>query len=221
MKLTFINDCCSIFHRQVVQIIFVFLLFGGGAASAQSCFVDGPRYNLIGDTVSWSLTIPNGGRSCIRGIRFNNVEIRSVMLSTPPRSGRVALKGPSFTYTPNKNFSDEDSFTLTIDGTINKKRGSSTIHVSVSITGLPRELATPGSVNRPPTPTAIPQARQKAAIDNDVHLLVGKTLPPCPIWDWSDRSPPPMRPPFDRSKLFCPPPPFKPPNPPIGCICAD
>jgi hypothetical protein len=37
--------------------------------------------------------------------------------------------------------------------------------------------------------------------------------------DWSKGAPPPMRPPFDRSKLHCPPPPFKPPSQPFGCRC--
>jgi hypothetical protein len=57
------------------------------------------------------------------------------------------------------------------------------------------------------------------AVDNTVPLPSGAALPDCPKWDWSNGTPPPMRPPFDRSKLYCPPPPFNPPNPPIGCIC--
>jgi hypothetical protein len=56
-------------------------------------------------------------------------------------------------------------------------------------------------------------------VDNTIPLPEGATLPDCPKWDWSKGSPPPMRPPFDRSKLYCPPPPFNPPNPPTGCIC--
>jgi hypothetical protein len=28
-----------------------------------------------------------------------------------------------------------------------------------------------------------------------------------------------MRRPFDRSKLYCPPSPFKPPSQPLGCFC--
>ena len=75
--------------------------------------------------------------------------------------------------------------------------------------------------NPPLTPPASAKSLQVApmpAVDNTLPLPTG-ALPNCPKWDWSSSAPPPMRPPFDRSKLYCPPPPFNPPSPPIGCIC--
>jgi hypothetical protein len=221
MKLTFTEFAHAIFRRYAFQIILVFLLLGGRAASAQSCIVDGPRYNLIEDTVGWSIKVASG-RSCVLGVRFANVKIESVKLDSPPQSGQIALQGPGFKYSAKADFVGEDSFALAVNGAINNQRGSSTIHVSVSVVGPPRKLADPGSVGLPPAPAEILQAPRQSAIDNDAPLPVGTTLPPCPIWDWSNgASPPPMRPPFDRSKLYCPPSPFKPPNPPVGCICPE
>lgn len=221
MKLTIIKFDYQKVCRLAFQIILIFVLLGGRAASAQSCVVDGPRYNLIGDAVDWSLRIAGRDRSCVLGVRFNNVEIKGVRLISSPRSGSIALQGPGFTYTANVNFDGTDSFTLEVVGAINKKSGSSTIHVSVSVDSVAHELGAPGPVGRSPAPTAIPQVPRQSAFDNDVPLPVGTALPPCPTWDWSKGSPPPMRPPFDRTKLYCPPSPFKPPNPPVGCICPE
>jgi hypothetical protein len=72
--------------------------------------------------------------------------------------------------------------------------------------------------NTAPTPRGSAQG-PIPAVDNTIPLQSGAPLSDCPKWDWSNGSPPPMRPPFDRSKLYCSPPPFNPPNPPIGCIC--
>jgi hypothetical protein len=132
----------SLFRRYAFQIILVFCLLGGRVASAQSCVIDRPRYNLIEDTVGWSMKIA-GGRSCARGVRFANVIIESLKLVSPPQSGQIALQGLGFTYTAKADFRGQDSFSLTVFGTANKTRGSSTIHVTVSVTGPPGDLAVP------------------------------------------------------------------------------
>ena len=147
------------------------------------------------------------GRSCIQGIRFANVEIKSLKLISPPQFGQVALRGSGFIYSANENAVGKDSFILAVTGIISKRHGGSTIRVSVSIAD-PSEPAPPGSVDRPSAPPEIPQAQPQPAINTYVPSPKGATLPPCPKWNWSRGSPPPMRPPFDRSKLFCPPSPF-------------
>jgi hypothetical protein len=137
-----------LYRRYAGPIILVFWLFGGGGASAQSCTVFGPRYNLIGDTVGWAMKIGSGS-SCVRGVRFSNVEFQSLELVSPPRSGQIALQGSGFRYAAKADFRGEDSFSLEVLGAIYKTRGSSTIHVTVSVIGPPDKLAT--GVTTPPS----------------------------------------------------------------------
>src|SRR5215831_14409357 len=54
--------------RLSLIVFVVFLLFtplNVGAASAAACVVSGPRYQLVGDTVDWSISI-GSGQSCVR-----------------------------------------------------------------------------------------------------------------------------------------------------------
>jgi Bacterial Ig domain len=60
---------------------------------------------------------------------------RSFSLISPPRSGQVVLQGWGFTYTPKDGFRGEDSFDVEVSRKIRKIRGTSTIHVSVSVVG--------------------------------------------------------------------------------------
>ncbi len=200
------------FHNVFFVVLFAFLSLSTPAVCATECVVSGPRYGLISDVVNWSIKI-GSGQSCIRGLRFNNVVFESLKLVSPPQVGQVTLRGPSFIYSAKSEYEGEDSFTVAISGIVNRSRGSSTIRIAVSV-GSPAAAAIH---DRSPAPAAVP----KPAVDNNLPLPVDGPLPPCPTWDWSKGSPPPMRPPFDRSKLYCPPPPFKPPGQPIGCRCEE
>ena len=66
-------------------------------------------------------------------MHFNNVEIESVKLISPPQSGQVTLQGSGFRYTAKVNYRGGDSFSLAVLGRINKIRGSSTVRVTVSV----------------------------------------------------------------------------------------
>lgn len=210
------------FGQYAIWIVLAFLLIGGRAALAQPCLIKSSPYNLTVDTVSWSMKI-EPGRTCFAGVRFGNVNIESVNLISPPQAGQIVLRGSGFSYTAKADFRGEDFFIVAVFGAINKRRGSSTIHISVSITDPPGELTAPAAVEHSPTTVPLLQVPAPQSTINDDHSsAAGAVLPPCPIWDWSTgASPPPMRQPFDRSKLYCPPAPFKPPNSPIGCICPD
>jgi hypothetical protein len=98
------------------------------------------------------------GRSCVHGVRFRNVEFQSLELVSPPRSGQISLQGPGFTYAAKADFRGEDSFSLAVFGAIYKTPGSSTIHVTVSVTGPPGKLASSDApnVNAQPPPTSPP-----------------------------------------------------------------
>jgi hypothetical protein len=121
--------------RQIAAAVLTVLLIGCRAASAERCLmVSGPRYHLVADAVNWSMTTISGHR-CLRGVRYADVEFESVTLISPPRSGQVVLQGWGFTYTPKDDFRGEDSFALEVSGKIKKIRGSSTIHVVVSVVG--------------------------------------------------------------------------------------
>jgi hypothetical protein len=195
MKLGQITSCAT----------FLIFILSAQAASAGKCTVSGPRYWLTSDMVDWSLKIGNG-ESCTGHLRFSNVSIESAKIVSKPQTGQVDLLGSNFTYTAKPNFIGKDFFVVSVSGAISRSltRGSSTIRLAVSIGGAV-------SHDREPTGAA--------PIDNTLPLTEDKPLPPCPTWDWSKGAPPPMRPPFDRSKLYCPPAPFKPPNEPIGCTC--
>ena len=123
------------------------MLHGAGAAFAQSCVVDGPRYHLTQDSVNWSMNVPSGG-SCIRGIRFSDVAIESLKLISPPKSGDVALRGSGFIYTAKSGFRGEDAFSLVVQGSIDKARGNSTINIAVSVVD-PQKKATARDGSRP------------------------------------------------------------------------
>ena len=101
-------------------------------AAAQSCVVQAPRYSLKTDTVDWSIKIASG-RSCVHGVRLGNVQLESVKLVSPPKSGQVTLEGPGFRYTSKAKYTGSDSFSLAVVGRDNKQSGSSTIRVTVSV----------------------------------------------------------------------------------------
>jgi hypothetical protein len=121
------------FPRQIAFLIILGLspLAAGAANAQQLCHVDAPRYRLQDDTVSWSITIING-HSCIRGVRFGNIQFDSLKLVSSPQFGEVALQGAGFIYSPRANFHGQDTFSLIVVGTAGGKRGSSTIEVTVS-----------------------------------------------------------------------------------------
>jgi hypothetical protein len=105
---------------------------GPNEVSAQTCVTQAPRYLLTSDTVDWSIQV-GSGQSCVRGLRWGNVVLQRVTLTTPPKSGNVQLVGPGFRYTANPGFHGEDSFSVEVLGFAGKVRGTSTIHVAVSV----------------------------------------------------------------------------------------
>jgi Right handed beta helix region len=122
-------------------------------ALAQTCVVSGPRYMLIAEAVQWSMEIKSGHR-CVRGVRFRDVEFDRLTLVSPPQSGHVTIQGPAFTYVAKSDFDGHDSFTLTVSGAVSKRRGISTILVTVSIIGTHRGLAAPGPAEPVGTPSS-------------------------------------------------------------------
>ena len=110
----------------------VAFVIGSHEVSAQTCVSQAPHYLLTSDTVDWSIQVASG-QSCLRGLRFGNVVLQRVSLTAPPKSGNVQLVGPGFRYTANPGFHGEDSFTVEVLGFAGKARGTSTIHVAVSV----------------------------------------------------------------------------------------
>jgi hypothetical protein len=122
--------------RVACQTIFLTILglwlLSSSGANAQMCRITAPRYSLQDDIVSWSIAIVNG-RSCIRGVRFANVQLNGLKLISPPKFGEVVLPGSGFLYSPKADFRGRDAFSLLVIGAINgKPPGSSTIQVTVS-----------------------------------------------------------------------------------------
>jgi hypothetical protein len=120
---------------QIAGAALTVLLFGCRVASAEQCVIlSDPRYKLAADAVTWSMKVKGGHRS-ICGVRVHLVEFESVRLVSPPQSGQVELQGWGFSYTPKDGFWGEDSFALEVSGNLKKLRGSSTIHIVVSVVG--------------------------------------------------------------------------------------
>jgi hypothetical protein len=198
--------------RRLAKLVFCGAsILATGTASADACVLYGPRYALSTDTVNWSMRV-GSGQNCTRGLRFNNMIIDRIELVSPPRSGRLTLQGPGISYRAQPDFEGQDSFDVRVSGMLNRIPGSSTIHIEVSV----------GAAGQPSMPTAIqkpPRRPPDVATPTPSFAPASGSLPGCPIWDWSKGAPPPMRAPFDVSKLYCPPPPFSPPGQPIGCAC--
>jgi hypothetical protein len=109
------------------------VLLGCRGAFAEPCVITNRQiYNLVADTVNWSMKVEND-QKCRYGIRYAKVQFESMTLLSPPRSGQVVLQGSAFTYEPKKDFQGDDSFDLKVAGQIQKVRGVSTIHVVVSV----------------------------------------------------------------------------------------
>jgi hypothetical protein len=154
-----------------IVITLALWLVGEREALAQTCVVSGPRYMLIAETVQWSMEIKSGHR-CVRGVRFREVEFDRLTLVSPPQSGHVTIQGPAFTYVAKADFDGEDSFTLTVSGAVSKRRGSSTVLVTVSVIGTHRGLVAPG----PAEPVAAPSSGFPDATNTGVPA--GVTLTP-------------------------------------------
>jgi Glycosyl hydrolase family 26 len=107
-----------------------------GWAFVSSCLISGPRYQLATDVVEWSMKI-GSGQTCTRGFRFSNVVFEHDNLVSAPQSGELTLQGPSFTYTARSDFQGQDSFAISVSGSIKKIHGSSTIHVAVLVGATP------------------------------------------------------------------------------------
>jgi hypothetical protein len=119
------------------------VLFGCRGAFAESCVINNRQvYNLVTDTVNWSMRV-GSGQNCRYGVRYAKVQLERMKLVSPPRAGQVVLQGSAFTYITRKDFQGDDSFDLEVAGQIQKIPGSSTIHVAVSV----------GSATKSPEPT--------------------------------------------------------------------
>ena len=115
-----------------LTMLLVLVSAGAWAAPASTCVVTSPRYQLTSDNVDWSIKT-RSAQTCIRGLRYGSVVLETVKLIARPQSGTVKLVGPGFSYTAKSDFVGEDSFTIEMSGTMNKIRGTSTIHVLVTV----------------------------------------------------------------------------------------
>jgi hypothetical protein len=64
---------------------------------AGDCLSRPDPFRLQSDTVQWSMVIARGDE-CIEGFRGKSMLLESVSIVEQPRTGLVALQGPSFRY---------------------------------------------------------------------------------------------------------------------------
>jgi hypothetical protein len=109
------------------------MLFLAAPAFADACLFQPRRlFQLSSDTVEWSMLIASG-RTCTQGLRFGSINITSVKLIAPPQSGKVDIKGPSFSYAAKADFQGQDQFTIQVSGTVVRIAGVSDVKVTVSV----------------------------------------------------------------------------------------
>ena len=66
-------------------------------------------------------------------LKLRLINIKDVKLIDPPQSGKVEIKGPSFSYTAKADFQGQDEFTVRVSGTMVRIAGVSDIKVTVSV----------------------------------------------------------------------------------------
>jgi hypothetical protein len=159
--------------RNAVLIVLVLLLLSGRGVFAQSCLVDAPRYNLREDTVSWLMTMVSGHR-CVRGVRFSDIQFEGLKLTSPPQFGEVVLQSSGFIYSPKADFHGQDSFALAVFGVANRKRGSSTIQITVSVERSGARDSTPLSAARGPVLGGVPDRTSASTAPS----ITADTTPP-------------------------------------------
>jgi hypothetical protein len=109
------------------------MLFLAAPAFADACLFQPRRpFQLSSDTVEWTMLIASG-RTCTQGLRLGSMNITSVKLIAPPQSGKVDIKGPSFSYAAKADFQGQDEFTIQVSGTVVRIAGVSDVKVTVSV----------------------------------------------------------------------------------------
>jgi hypothetical protein len=108
------------------------LLFAVPALADSCLFSAAPPFQLSSDAVEWTMQIASG-TTCTRGLKFRSTNIKDVKLIAPPQSGKVDIKGPSFSYTAKEDFRGQDEFTVQVSGTMVRIAGVSDIKVRVSV----------------------------------------------------------------------------------------
>ena len=95
-------------------------------------FSAAPPFQLSSDAVEWTMQIASG-TTCTRGLKLGSTNIKDVKLIAPPRSGKVDIQGPSFSYTAKADFQGQDEFTVQVSGTVVRIAGVSDVKVTVSV----------------------------------------------------------------------------------------
>jgi Bacterial Ig domain len=108
------------------------LVFAVPAFGDSCLFSDAPPFQLSSDAVEWTMQIASGA-TCTRGLKLRSANVKNVKLIGPPQSGKVDIKGPSFSYTAKPDFRGQDQFTVQVSGTMVRIAGVSDIKVKVLV----------------------------------------------------------------------------------------
>jgi hypothetical protein len=107
-------------------------VLAAGPAAAAECAITEPRGELDSDAIDLTLVIASG-QSCVHGLRSRAMTLDTVSISSPAKFGEATVQGYSFTYRARSDFKGEDSFSIVVVGKNRGIRGTSTIHVLVSV----------------------------------------------------------------------------------------
>ncbi len=118
--------------RLVGGVAALWLMTAVGPAYAGDCIVSGPPPLLDSQPIAWNFVIASG-QSCIRGLRSGAMILDSVTLTRPSKSGDAVIKGYGFAYAAPRDFKGDDSFEVTMMGSLRGVHGKSVISVHVSV----------------------------------------------------------------------------------------
>jgi hypothetical protein len=101
------------------------------ASASPNCLKDHKAFNLVGDSIEYSMTIAPGAE-CIQGLRWSYMQIYAVWVLEKPKGGDLVMVGPAFRYFAKPGFSGTDRFSLVVVGKNRHEEGYSTVEITVS-----------------------------------------------------------------------------------------
>jgi hypothetical protein len=101
------------------------------AHASPKCAKDLKPFALSGDTINWTMSVAPGSE-CIQGLRWSYMQIYSVLISKPPKNGRIVILGSGFRYVADTRNDEPDTFTLVVSGKNRHDLGESILEIAVS-----------------------------------------------------------------------------------------
>lgn len=120
-----------------IVLVATFMILAGQAPvlAGGTCILRPEPIRLRSDVVNWTIEL-RAGEECVQGLRWSTLLIDQVLVTDQPKSGRIAINGPSFRYLAGSS-NEPDSFRLLVKGSALRVQGETTIEATVKISDAP------------------------------------------------------------------------------------